>query len=60
MVFPTVAFPQNAAVPLSNNGELNEELFPGASVAERVNAAVLSCGTSVPCVVLLPDYAPIW
>jgi hypothetical protein len=57
VAFSTIALAQTGAGPLSINGELNEEIFPGASVGARVNAAVLSCGTTVPCIVFIPNHA---
>jgi hypothetical protein len=49
---------KSAITPQNINGELNEEAFSGGSIAERVNAALVACGTTTPCVILLPSYAP--
>lgn len=38
-------------------GYLNEELYPGTTVADRVNAAASSCGTA-PCYIAIPPTAP--
>jgi hypothetical protein len=42
------------------NGILNEETFPGTTVAARVNSAETSCGTvySNTCIILVPTNAP--
>jgi hypothetical protein len=42
------------------NGQYNEELFTGATVALRVNAALTQCGTDYrqSCIVNIPTYAP--
>lgn len=45
------------AVAQSTNGTFNEELFAGATVANRVNAAITACGTN-PCYIVIPPYAP--
>lgn len=49
-------FTSTNAVAQSMNGVLNEELFTGATVANRVNAAITACGAN-PCYIVIPSYA---
>lgn len=44
----------------STNGMLNEELFSGSTVIDRVNTAVTTCTTvyTNTCLVVIPPYAP--
>lgn len=55
---PIVSSVQTTLQANSTNGVFNEELFTGATVALRVNAAVAACGTQASCYVVIPTNAP--
>lgn len=51
---PIVGGMQTTLQANSINGQFNEELFTGSTVADRVNAAVAACGTQAGCYVIIP------